>query len=67
MRKSEAISMFANSTSCLARAIGITTQAISQWPEELPPRIEDRVIAALAREGRLHTDMVIAYTSNSVQ
>jgi hypothetical protein len=33
-----------------ANAIGITAQAIGQWPDVLPPRIADRVQAALARK-----------------
>jgi hypothetical protein len=33
-----------------ADAIGISTQAILQWPNPLPPRIADRVQAALWRQ-----------------
>lgn len=32
-----------------AEAVGVTTQAVSQWPDPLPSRIEDRVVAALTR------------------
>jgi hypothetical protein len=32
-----------------ADAVGVSSQAVSQWPDPLPPRIEDRVVAALAR------------------
>lgn len=32
-----------------ADAIGINSQAISQWPAELPARLADRVQAALWR------------------
>jgi hypothetical protein len=33
-----------------ARRIGCTQQAVNKWPDELPPRIADRVLAAIARE-----------------
>ena len=39
------------SMSDAAKAIGISSQAIHCWPEILPPRILDRVIAACVREG----------------
>ncbi|WP_081579079.1 Cro/CI family transcriptional regulator [Leptospirillum ferriphilum] len=51
MKKNDAIRAF-GSVSELARAIGITPQAISQWPDELTPAMKDRVIAALVRTGR---------------
>ena len=35
-----------------AEAVGVLPSAVSQWPEVLPPRIGDRVIAALVRAGR---------------
>lgn len=35
-----------------ARAIGITKGAITNWPEELSPIQQDRVIAAALREGK---------------
>lgn len=34
----------------VAEAVGVTSSAVSQWPEELPARIADRVLAALARK-----------------
>ena len=48
MKKTDAISKFGSATK-LARAIGITPQAVIQWPEELSPALNDRVIAALVR------------------
>ena len=39
-------------TVAASRAIGVTPQSVSDWPEVLPPRIGDRVIAALVRAGR---------------
>lgn len=49
MDKQTAIELLGGTVSEAARAIGITSAAVSQWPDVLPPRIEDRVIAAIAR------------------
>lgn len=49
MNKAEAIQHF-GSISALAVAVGVTHQAISRWPDPLPPRIADRVIAAALRK-----------------
>lgn len=48
MKKHEAIQLLGGTVSEAAKAIGINPQAVTQWPEELPRRISDRVIAALA-------------------
>ncbi len=50
MDKKEAIRVF-GTASALARAMGVTRSAVSQWPEKLPPRVGDRVIAAAVRSG----------------
>jgi hypothetical protein len=50
MNKSQALDLLGGSVTAAASAIGITPQAVTQWPEELPPRIADRVYAALARK-----------------
>lgn len=50
MTKSEAIELLGGTTVAAARAIGITPSAIHQWPDDLPARLEDRVLAALARK-----------------
>jgi hypothetical protein len=50
MLKSRAIELLGGSVASVAEAVGVTVQAISQWPDELPPRIADRVLAALARK-----------------
>jgi len=46
----DAIQVCGNKTK-LAQAIGISQQAISKWPDPLPRRIADRVIAACVRKG----------------
>lgn len=49
MTKDEAINLLGGSVAKAAEAIGINSQAISQWPQELPARLTDRVQAALWR------------------
>lgn len=51
MLKSDAIDFF-GSHSQTADAIGITVQSVSDWPDTLPRRIADRVIAAAVRLGK---------------
>lgn len=50
MKKDDAIKLLGGTVSEAARAIGIMPQAVSQWPDVLPSRTSDRVIAALARK-----------------
>lgn len=49
MKKNEAIKMLGGSATQVAHAIGITPAAVAQWPEDLPPRIADRVRGVWAR------------------
>lgn len=49
MRKVEAINLLGGSDVSAAEAVGVTRQAVTKWPDELPPRIADRVYAALWR------------------
>jgi hypothetical protein len=50
MRKDKAIELLGGSTAAAAQRIGVTYQAIEKWPDPLPDRIADRVIAAIARQ-----------------
>lgn len=50
MRKATALARLGPTMTDLARNIGVTRSAVHQWPDELPKRIEDRVLAALARK-----------------
>jgi NaMN:DMB phosphoribosyltransferase len=50
MLKIKAIELLGGTTTAAAAAIGITPQAVADWPDELPKRIEDRVLAALYRQ-----------------
>jgi len=50
MNKSDAIKLLGGTPTACAEAIGITVQAVSDWPDVLSARISDRVYAALARK-----------------
>src|SRR5574341_341986 len=50
MQKARAIELLGGTVTAAAQAIGVTPSAVTQWPDELPARIEDRVLAALARK-----------------
>ncbi len=49
MLKRTAFELLGGSASEVARHVGVSVSAVGQWPEELPPRIADRVLAALYR------------------
>ena len=50
MRKDHALKLLGSTNVEVAEAIGITPSAVSQWPDNLPDRIADRVVAAWARK-----------------
>jgi len=52
MRKTEAIELLGGSVAAAAEAIGVSYQAVDKWPKKLPPRIADRVQAALWRKSQ---------------
>jgi hypothetical protein len=54
MRKDRAIELLGGTVTTASEAIGVTPSAITQWPDELPARLEDRVLAALARKHLAH-------------
>lgn len=54
MKKERAIGLLGGTVSQAAQAIGISYQAVEKWPDPLPPRIEDRVLAVLARRHLMH-------------
>ena len=49
MNKQTAIELLGGSVAAAADAVGVTYQAVDKWPDQLPPRIADRVQAALWR------------------
>lgn len=50
MKKATAIRLLGGTVTAAAAAVGVTPSAVTQWPDDLPGRIEDRVLAALARK-----------------
>ena len=50
MQKTKAIELLGGSIASAAKACGVSYQAVNQWPDELPERIADRVLAAQARK-----------------
>lgn len=50
MLKSKAIELLGGTVSAAAKRIGVSYHAVDKWPDELPPRIADRVVAAIARQ-----------------
>lgn len=49
MNKSEAIDQLGGTVKGASKLVGVTEAAIRMWPDPLPPRIRDRVQAALWR------------------
>ena len=49
MQKSKAIELLGGSIAAAAQAVGVSYQAVDKWPDELPDRIADRVLAVQAR------------------
>lgn len=52
MKKSRALELLGGSVGTAADAIGISSAAVTQWPDDLPDRIVDRVIAALVKASK---------------
>ncbi len=50
MLKTEAIQLLGGTITAAAKAIGVTYHAVHQWPDELPPRIADRVYAVWGKK-----------------
>lgn len=52
MKKAYAIELLGGTPRAAADAVGISYTAVARWPDPLPRRIADRVIAALVRDGK---------------
>lgn len=52
MLKTDALKALGADSQTVADAIGCSRQAVEKWPDVLPKRIVDRVIAAVARKER---------------
>lgn len=53
MKKVDVVKFFGGRKAYVARAVGLTPAAIQQWEDELPRVMQDRVIAAAVRKGRI--------------
>jgi transcriptional regulator with XRE-family HTH domain len=51
--KAKAIRLFGGTQAAMARALGVSTQAISQWPETLTQAQRDRLVGAAIRLGKV--------------
>lgn len=51
MTKEEAIRLHGGTQRRLSQALGLSESAVSQWPDELTERQEDRVLGAAVRLG----------------
>ena len=49
MNKSKAIEILGGTVSAAAEAMGVSYQAVDKWPDELPPRIAERVLGVVAK------------------
>lgn len=67
MLKTHAIELLGGTVTSAADAIGVSYQAIVKWPAELPPRIVDRVQAALYRKQQAEAIATAANTSTERQ
>lgn len=51
--KAQAADLFGGTLTSLARALGITKQAINNWPDQLSDRQTNEVIGAALMQGRI--------------
>lgn len=66
MHKHKAIELLGGSITAAAEKVGVTYEAVYKWPDELPDRISDRVLAVLARE-HLPPELIGADATPEVQ
>jgi hypothetical protein len=52
MKKATAIKLLGGNVTSAAKEVRVTYHAVYKWPDDLTPRIVDRVEAALARKAR---------------
>lgn len=66
MDKTEALRILGGTPAAAAEAIGISYQAVRDWPDPLPRRIADRVLAYLARK-HLPAELIPATGADAAQ
>ncbi len=54
MKKTQAVYYFGGKAKDLAKALGISKQAFSSWPEHLPERRENEILGVFLRHGLHH-------------
>ena len=59
MKKQDVINLYGGNRSLTARSIGISRQALYQWPDELSIEQQDRVVGSCLRLGT-RMDQLIA-------
>lgn len=64
MDKQHAINLLGGTVTDAARAVGVTPGAICNWPDVLPARLSDRVLAAFARK---HLKVLIREVEDTVK
>ena len=55
--KQQAVRVFGDTEACLARALGLSRQAIARWPHILTQRQRHEVFGAAVLAGRLGADL----------
>lgn len=55
MKKREAVKLFGRTQTELAAHLGVTKQCVSNWPDELPEPLSDRIVGAAFRKGVLRS------------
>lgn len=50
MQRQVAIDLLGGTTAAAAEVLGVSYQAVNKWPDPLPGRIQDRVVAACVYE-----------------
>lgn len=67
MDKKQAIDLLGGSPARAAELLGVTPSAVSQWPDELPRRLADRVLGAAVRHGIQVGSAVLAADASAPQ
>ena len=66
MLKETAIKLLGGNVAAAAKTLGVTSSAISQWPEELTPQVIDRLIAHYVRNRkRVPAELLASITSKA--
>jgi hypothetical protein len=67
MTKKDAAKIFGGTNKSLANAVGVSNSAVSQWPDQLPQDLIDRLIGAAIRLGKAVPGVLEAGSQRSLQ